>query len=218
MTRHHVDGNVLHSAMVCFLTIVACERVMLLLEWGKRYSRAIRPLRVHEKFSSDRLVLMACLVMTCLMSVSEEVSAQGKSSFSDAPEWKEQDTRLPAYPNMRDLLVAAVSGDTRFEFRIDPASIEIGSDGVVRFVVVAQSPGGAVNVSYEGIRCSTRERRIYGVGRPNGTWSIPFRSDWVDYRGSGVNAYHEAFAQQYFCVDKTPVSSVAEIVKQLKRR
>lgn len=191
---------------------------MCFLESGRANRRAIGLSRFREEFSIGRLALGACLVMTCFVSVSLEVSAQGKNSIPDAPEWKEQDINLPSYPKAADLLAAPVSGGTRFEFLIDSTSIEIGSDGVVRFVVVARSPDGAENISYEGIRCSTRERRIYGVGRAKGTWSMPFRSEWVDFRGSGINAYHDAFAQQYFCVEKMPVSSVAEIVKQLKRR
>ena len=43
------------------------------------------------------------------------------------------------------------------KFGVDPATIVITGDGVVRYVVVASNQeGGAINAFYEGVRCSTR--------------------------------------------------------------
>lgn len=41
----------------------------------------------------------------------------------------------------------------------------MGSDGIVRYVLVARSSAGTESVSFEGMRCATREVRIYAAQR-----------------------------------------------------
>lgn len=144
--------------------------------------------------------------------------AQLNRGFQDQSEWTEQVVKMPPFPKSENLIKTSISGSTGFEFFVDLTSLEVGSDGVVRFVVIARSPAGAENISFEGIRCSTRERKLYGVGRANGTWFAPGRSEWIDFRGARVNSYHESFALQYFCLDRTAVPNVSRAIELLKRR
>ena len=59
--------------------------------------------------------------------------------------------------------------------------------------------GGAENVSFEGIRCATGERRIYASGRKDGTWSPLKNSAWQPIVDNGYNRPRAALAHDYFC-------------------
>jgi CNP1-like family len=146
------------------------------------------------------------------------VDAQLLRESSDGEEWKELEIRLPKFPKPENLIATHVSGLAGFTFLVDSQSIDIGRDGVVRFVVVARSPGGAENISFEGIRCSTRERKLYAVGRENGTWFSPKVPEWVNFQASRVNSYHDSFARQYFCIERTPVLNSAKALEFLRKR
>lgn len=58
---------------------------------------------------------------------------------------------------------------SEFRFFVDAATLSVSDDGIVRYVLVARSPGGVDNVSLEGMRCATSEVRIYALGR-DGAW------------------------------------------------
>ncbi|MFP3740302.1 CNP1-like family protein, partial [Burkholderia sp. SIMBA_019] len=77
--------------------------------------------------------------------------------------WQENKVEsLPALPQAgTQLLPFDVSNNTQLKFAVDPASLSVGSDGVVRYAIVITSPGGARNINYEGIRCDTYEWRLY---------------------------------------------------------
>lgn len=130
--------------------------------------------------------------------------------------WQENPVSLPGYPKPGSLLGFDVSAATDFRFSIDSTSISVGSDGVVRYVLVARSPSGAENVSYEGIRCKSAEYRIYATGRRDGTWTKGQDARWRPIRGAAVN-WHRALAQDYFCPQGFPIYSAAEGVDALKR-
>ncbi len=130
--------------------------------------------------------------------------------------WQEVAIALPPYPKAQDLLEFTVSAATDFRFYIDATSLSVGSDGVVRYVLVARSPSGAQNVSYEGIRCKSRNYRIYATGRRDGTWTEARRVSWRPI-GSGTVNWHAALQRDYFCPKGAPIYSAAEALDALKR-
>ena len=83
----------------------------------------------------------------------------------DAKPWTEVEVVLPPYPQEADLLSFRVGAVRDTQFMVDTKSVSIGSDGVVRYTLVVIGSGGARNVSYEGLRCATGERRFYAFGR-----------------------------------------------------
>jgi hypothetical protein len=103
-----------------------------------------------------------------------------------------------------------------FDYYIDPASISVGADGVVRYSVVARSMGGATNVSYEGLRCNSRERILYAFGRADGSWSPARKLEWQSAAG-GTAKYFSTLADYYFCPNRKPVADAAEAVDALKQ-
>jgi hypothetical protein len=148
---------------------------------------------------------------------------KGSSAFEEAfnddtKTWKEIETQLPAKPNDADLVDFAVSGATGYHFGIDRKSLTIGSDGVFRYTLVATSPSGVRNVSYEGIHCQVAQKKTYAIGRADGTWVRARNSAWTQIEDVYLNRQHAALMKEYFCPESYPARSVDEIIARLKVR
>jgi len=117
----------------------------------------------------------------------------------------------PAYPAMKNLLEFSVLSADGFRFYIDRASLSVSKEGLVRYVLVARSPVGVDNVSYEGLRCASAEQRLYAVARPDHSWSAA-RSTWRPVS----TARHVTLAQDYFCPQKEPIRDAYEGILALQ--
>ncbi|MBP0532933.1 hypothetical protein J8J19_22450, partial [Mycobacterium tuberculosis] len=71
--------------------------------------------------------------------------------FIDKP-FTEDAVTFPAPPVDRDAVPFDVGGrdESPLRFAIDPKSVSIGKDNVVRYTVLSTSKTGARNVNYEG--------------------------------------------------------------------
>jgi len=104
--------------------------------------------------SSAVAVAVFAALAGCSSSKAPSASNQDDGVFTylldRKSEWVENkvDT-LPPLPQASNLLPFNVSQNTPLTFAVDKTSLTVGSDGVVRYVVVATSPGGARNVNYE---------------------------------------------------------------------
>lgn len=119
-------------------------------------------------------------------------------TFDERP-WQEIEAVLPAPPQEANLLPIEVDQLTQNRFFVDEASVAFGSDDVIRYTMVVVSPAGARNVSFEGMRCKTAERRIYAFGRSDGTWSKARSNAWVRIEAGNINKHHAALYRDYFC-------------------
>jgi hypothetical protein len=89
---------------------------------------------------------------------------------------------------------------------------------VVRFTVVIES-SNARTVNFEGLRCSTRERRLYAFGQPDGSWIESKGSTWIlmhKQQHKMINAYPAVLADEYFCIDRELPKDPAEAIQRLK--
>ncbi|TDR80415.1 CNP1-like family protein [Paludibacterium purpuratum] len=120
-------------------------------------------------------------------------------AFEDLGPWKEGDVTVPSYPDKPDWVGFFVPLKTNYQFFVDSKTLSIGQDGVVRFVLRVVSPSGAENVSYEGIRCQSKESRSYAFGDTLGKkWYESTRAIWK--RLSGDDTTRERLAED-LCTD-----------------
>jgi hypothetical protein len=85
---------------------------------------------------------------------------------------------MPKVPAPQDTLAFQASATTTNRFAVDPASLAIDGETVVRFMLIVTSAGGVRNVSYEAFRCYSGEQRLLAIARADGTWSVLGKSQW----------------------------------------
>lgn len=151
-----------------------------------------------------------------LLSLSLTALAEFDEDY-ESKQWQEIEVQLPAAPRKETLLPFYVSATTENQFYVDGATLSVGSDGVVRYVLVVQTPQGVRNVTYEGMRCETRERRIYASGRADGAWSKARKNEWVRIQDVYANRQHAALFLEYFCPIGTIVRDVDEARNALRQ-
>lgn len=160
------------------------------------------------------LSIVICLAFMVYLAYSPDFAQAYDGDFDDKP-WVEQQAQLPPFPKAENLLKIPMNTMSAFEVWIDSASIDIGRDGVVRYTFVARSARGGENVSFEGMRCETRERKLYAVGRSDKTWGQVRNATWAGY-GSNPRSHHYELATEYFCPDYKNVMSLKDALRNLK--
>lgn len=134
----------------------------------------------------------------------------------EAKSWQEAAVVLPAPPAEASLLPFYVSAASANRFFIDASALSVGGDGVVRYTLVVVSPEGGRNVSFEGMRCETKERRIYASGRADGSWSESRVKEWRRIQDAYGNRHHAALFLEYFCPGGVIVRDTAEAREALR--
>lgn len=134
------------------------------------------------------------------------------------PDWKEVDVPTAPAFSTSQLLPLEMPSYVSLKFGVDPATLSITPDGIVRYVVVATNAGGSVNAMFEGIRCATGEVKTYARTNTSGAWSYVKEPTWRNFNDNLPSKHAMAFARQGACDGRsTAASSTADIVKALKK-
>ena len=129
---------------------------------------------------------------------------------------REGATVFPAWPKDENLIEFYVNNTVTFRFYVDAASLSLGKDNVVRYTLLARSPSGVVNVSYEGLRCPEASYRVYGYGQ-DGRW-VQRDSEWRPIELKGAQGWHHELRVRYFCPSRNgTILSAAEGLDALRR-
>ncbi len=150
--------------------------------------------------------MRAVLPLTLALFVPAAAAGWGEFEYdfdADQKPWQELEAELPAYPRPERLIPFEVSAASRNRHYLDPDSLSVGEDGVVRYTVVVRTPGGAENVSFEGMRCESGERKLYAFGRPDGkgggSWSRNRYARWEPIPARQATSYHRELFYHYLC-------------------
>lgn len=155
--------------------------------------------------------LGASLLCASVLAIPDDEEEEQSSA------WRELAWQLPGPPRTENLLPFYVSAASSNSFFVDAASLDVGSDGVVRYTLLVLTPEGGRNVTFEGMRCETRERRIYASGRLDGSWSRSRNSQWSRFQDAAANRQYAALFLDHLCRDGVIARNVEEIVTSLKR-
>jgi CNP1-like family protein len=156
-------------------------------------------------------ILIALLVVAGCGTRPVEQSDWERDNRKGAP--AEAQVELPAYPVPGRLVEFEKSQAADFHYFIDPQTLSVDKDGVVRYVLVARSSSGVQNVSYEGLRCESAEYRFYAFGRADGTWSRA-RSEWRSLQQA--QPLQRILYADYFCPQKVAILNAGEGVRALR--
>ncbi len=136
--------------------------------------------------------------------------------FEENKPWVELQRQLPPYPKAENEVEFYVGPATPHHFFLDKHSINIGADGVVRYTLIVKAAGGAENVSFEGIRCTSKEMKIYAIGGMNGQWVEPLHSEWRNVSYQDINRQHNRLYSDILCPDRLPARHVDDILQRMK--
>lgn len=157
------------------------------------------------------------LFLLSLGLVAASASAQIQSDWErqNADRLKQsQEQVVPPPPVDRARLVELkLVADSEFRYFVDAGSISVGDDRIVRYVIVARSPSGVENMSFEGLRCPG-DYRIYAVARPDGVWAGR-PSAWRPVPRDARLGEH-ALSRRYFCPGRAAIENAEEGVKALR--
>lgn len=142
--------------------------------------------------------------------------ADAQTSYTDEKVWTEAAAAPPASFSTEALIPFEVMKTSALTYGIDPNTLTVGEDGVVRYVMVARSSSGALNVLYQGIRCATAETKTYGRLSDKGTWNASPDADWKALSFRGPTRPAMILARQGVCEGRTVTGNVQKILAALK--
>ena len=164
-----------------------------------------------------RSALLLALAVSLLQGCGKNVVGENEADWArDGADAKavpvEQPVVLPAFPRDADLTEFGVGASSSHRYFVDATTIDVGAD-VVRYALVVKTAGGASNASYEGIRCSTYEKRIYALGHPQRKWVEARRSAWEPIQRARAGEHHAVLHADYFCPNRRVVADRAEALR-----
>lgn len=132
------------------------------------------------------------------------------------PDWKEVAIPPPPSFSKDRLIPIEMPPYVSLRFGVDPASLSVTDDGVVRYVMVATSSSGSINAMYEGIRCATGEVKTYARYNSAGQWAAVQEPQWRSLTDNLPSRHALALARQGACEGRSSARSVPAIVNALK--
>lgn len=149
-----------------------------------------------------------------VMRPSENATDWGREQ--QQRDWSGVEVALPPYPQEKNLIEFTVGPRFRgLRYYVDAASVFVSRENLVRYTLVARSPSGVSNVSYEAMRCDNGTYKVFALGN-DGRWSRR-ESDWRDVEPRAVGASHTVLRWDFFCPMRGTILSGAEGVDALRR-
>lgn len=177
-----------------------------------RPDRLERPLGAPSRL---RQALAACALLAALPAAIATEARPLNETWRETAVFQEAEVTLPTTLRTGDLIAVPYPG-SELRIGVDPQSVSIGSDGVMRYVMVARSPSGAVNAAYEGIRCETGEVKVYARHYPDSGWKPVAKPEWQKLLAGAAQRHALAIARNGLCSSDGRKRSVDEVVRDLR--
>jgi len=134
----------------------------------------------------------------------------------DAPEWVEEaPPPAPAYTADR-LIPIEMPPYVTLKIGIDPTTLVVAADGIVRYVVVMRNASGSAFAAYEGILCSSGEVKTYARTGSSGKWVPVEQPQWRDMTDNLPSRHAFALSKQGVCNGRVAAKR-ADILATLKQ-
>lgn len=182
----------------------------------------IRPLVAPLTVSQPRRVGIVPAALARLAMVAASLLVMGGAAqaafLTDAPVDGYPEIEAPPPPPFRtdDLIEITMPASSSIRLGVDPRTVQLGPDGVVRYVAVMQSTvGTAVSANYAAIRCVTGQYKLYARHYKEGDWRPVAKPEWQALDADGASRYALRIAQAGACREASSNTSTAQILKDL---
>ena len=165
-------------------------------------------------FKNLRLKNLPGLAVLCCLAMC--VKAQAQVPPED-PDWQESMAPTPPAFHTDKLLPLDMPQYVTLKFGIDPATLSITPDGIVRYVVVAINASGSVTATYEGIRCAKGEVKTYARTSDKHPWTLLDDPQWRSLYDNQPSRHARIFARQAACDGAATASTSADIIRAMKK-
>ena len=161
-----------------------------------------------------RILLLLMLWTFSPLSLAEEIDLierfGTRNDYNENLEipWVELETRVSAPPEDKDLVELPMDNlQKNLTLYADFTNLVVDrGDLVTRTWYVVRSDRGAYNGTYEGIRCGTREYKIYAYANPSRK-DKPLRiAEFPKWREIKDNSYRAELVRDYLCAESIPRS------------
>lgn len=132
-------------------------------------------------------------------------------------EWSEDSVPPPPRYSLDKLVPIDMPPYVTLKVGLDPDTLVVGSDGVVRYVVVMRNSTGSESAAYEGILCTKGEVKTYARMGSMGKWTVVQQPQWRPMTDNLGSRHAYAIAQQGGC-DSRFARNREDILQALKRR
>lgn len=173
-----------------------------------RTSSLSTPVPWHRALAA-RLGFSACALVAGL---ALPVTAQTRGEET----WRELETAPPAQFSIVGLLPIEGAGRSSLTYGIDPSTLTVDTDGVVRYVLVARSDSGALNVLFEGIHCKGAAMKTYARWDNASAWNTSPAAPWRPLSFSGPTWHAMQLARAGVCEGPTPNGSADRVIRTLR--
>ncbi len=133
-------------------------------------------------------------------------------------DWKELQVPPPATFRTDKLVPIEMPRYVSVKVGLDPDSLTISPDGIVRYVAVAQSDSGNINAVFEGIWCRAGEVKTYARAGNDRKWNAVPNPQWRKLGDSQPSMHALALARQGVCDGRSASAhSPQAIILKLKQ-
>lgn len=141
----------------------------------------------------------------------------------DETPWQEDAPSAAPSFSTGSLVRIDMGSNSALRYGIDPATLSVGKDDVVRFVMVATSNTGAQNVWYQGIHCKQGAVKTYArwtLASSDGPahWYPVDNAEWRSlFDGSAVARPALVLARDGACDGTSPNRPISKMLRELQQ-
>lgn len=133
-------------------------------------------------------------------------------------DWQELQIAPPANFSTKNLVPIDMPRYVSVKVGVDPDTLVVSPDGVVRYVVVALSDSGNINATFEGIWCRAGEFKTYARAGNDRIWHALPDPQWKKLSDSQPSMHALALARQGLCDGRSAsAGSPQAIIRNLKQ-
>ena len=162
-----------------------------------------------------KIQYVAILAFSAAMTLTATCSVAQTGNGLDNPDWQEDQVPPPPSFSTDKLIPLDMPAHVSVRIGVDPATITVGTDGVVRYVIVMTNSTGSTNAVYEGIRCFSDDVKTYARQSAAGQWTYLESPVWKAVNDNMPSRHALAFARQGGCQNRLATTK-QEIITALK--